>query len=284
MLTIYSLGFVIHPYTVDAADSWACPFLAVPRVPHHQAYIVADGILFPIHGGGLHSVTLIGQNADGHILPPAPAVIKRQPLVDGLPPNPSSQASWENFELVPDVRTFMTQPQLDTAWRSQLLFEVACIGGEMTAVPDKWTLTRSWRWPDGHEQVVSALTRYSVGDFHRGELVIDNKSHIPLHEGSIIHLLNVVPTISDSDVDRYVRGLDHHVAVLALSKPQAHIELKNPLTSKPLALAQVTNSEYQTNVAPTLKAAKGPAGSGGTAAVTIEAGYPSCANRRIRLT
>jgi hypothetical protein len=283
MLTVYSLGFVVHPYRVAQDGSWSSPFLAVPRVPHHRAFVVVDGTILPIHPDGLHTVRLVGRDSGGATLPLADARIRRQNLVNGIPASPSQPASWENFDLVPDVSTFTVLPVLTPGWRSALLFELDLVGGELTALPDHSTLLRTWTWPDNHKQAVTALTRYTVPNFATGELVIDGNVVAQVGPNSTLHLLNVVPSTTSSDSARYAQGLDHHVAILALGQPSSQIAIQNPLVSTALPSHGVSNSEYATRVEPVLKMAKSSPGSAGTGAVTIEPGYPSCSGRRMRL-
>lgn len=284
MLTVYSLGFVVYPYSVSPEGAHTCPFIAVPTVPRHQCFVIVDGVAHAIDSNGQHTVVIDGQGTNGP-LAAAPARIKQQALVDGLPQHRSAQSSWENLDLIPDVELFMQPPTLRGAWMDDLLFRMELLGGELTAIPDRWTLAKLWRWPNGHSQPVTSLTRYRVPSFESGHIVIDSGTPITLGPDSTIHVLNFVPTLADSDLDRYVRGLDHHVAILALSRPQAEVAFTNPLTNVPLSIAGVTNDEYVhavSNAVSTAKAAGAVPGVTGAMGVSIEAGYPSCAGRTIK--
>ena len=76
--------------------------------------------------------------------------------------------------MVPDVSTLSANLTLRPGWRDQLVMEMECHGGELTAIPDNTTTTKKWIWPDGHRQVVTGLCRYRlrVGN---GTMTVDDQ-------------------------------------------------------------------------------------------------------------
>jgi hypothetical protein len=300
MLRVFSQGFFLYPYKSSGGDV-GMPFIGIPKAPGH---ITAVSVINPVAArqgrraakAGSRTedvvtefitertpITLTGFDGNAKTLAPQDARATRKKLLNGAPPNPRDAESWDNFDLIPEVDVFLDRVQLRSGWKDLLLSYMDCIGdGKICASPDKDTLKYKWRWKSGHRQAVSALGKYVITDFARGRIKV-GKLDEELDGKSVIVLLNVADKEREDDFDRYMRGIDHHVAILRLCEPEIAIVVQNPLDNEPMEATGVTaTTDYRTFVQPALARIRGRS-KAVEAAPAIEKGYPSCASRRIRL-
>jgi len=299
MLTIYSLGFFLYPYEVDAGGT-KCPCIAVPRAPQHLLFVLVrkgkprrkklrqaestdpceawDRI--PVdESDDCIDITITGESE-------TKATVKRQKLNNGVPKDPGKYESWNNFDLIPDVEDFTDSTKLLRDWQTRLRARLNCIGGQLTAVPDKYTLDKEWRWKSGHTQVVSSLGKYTVSNFKKGTLTVGEGKPRSLDSNDIVVLLHVVDKETESDEERYARGLDHHVAIMKLCEQEKRVTIHNPLDWEVVDKKPKAPEDYVLYVSPALECARSKQGieqdpQGGPE--EMELGYPSCSGRRMRL-
>jgi hypothetical protein len=297
MLTVYSLGFFLYPYKVIGGDVTGHTIMA-PSTPDHllwvgvkkaagkppkNAILCPGWSVIPVPSGT--SISFKGADSAGNPLANAPAQVKRQRLINGLPPNPNVEASWANFDLIPDVSVFFDKAALRTDLTTELYAQIPlALGGELTSVPDRHTLDFRWTWESGHRQAVSALGRYRVDAFKKGVLTI-GATQFELGSDAVVVFLHVPPKADGSDRERYDRGVDHHMAMMKICEAESRIEVHNPLDNDRLSF-EIPAREFALFAEPVLKCARGDKDKtlrGQEGKSPRDAGYPSCSSRRIRL-
>lgn len=282
MLTVYSLGFFLYPYHPTGDGGTTAPFLAALQAPDHSAAVIVsksgnldDGDWQGAPIDRRSDVRLRCEDSNGQ-LPIANANVKRARFINGMPPDPIAEESWQNFDLLPDARTMVDRAVLRSDWQDQLLFRLDFLGGEITAVPDAFTMTRIWRWQNGHRQAISSLACYQV-KIQSGWLSVDDHA-FELDANSVVLFLNIASG-RENDLGRYARGIDHHAAMIKLCEPESRIEIQNPLDSDPCEIGSKLRANAYNDVVSRAKASA--LRTSATIPGMFEGGYPSCGGRRI---
>lgn len=295
--TVYSMGFFFYPYRTSGDGQTTVPIIAAPSVHAHIAAVVVirRGKCERIPFKGSCRIRIEPGRAFRTATEPGGAAVRRARLINGVPPDSSlpggavagrtggeSASPWENFDMVPDVSTLSGNLTLRPGWRDQLVMEMECHGGELTAIPDNTTTAKKWIWPNGHRQVVTGLCRYRV-PVGKGTMWVGT-CKVPIDDSTRVVLLHIADKAQESDYQRYLRGLAHHVAMLSLCEPETSVGFSNPLDFETMAATGTASDheEYRRYVARAIDFVRKSSGESITARV-LEAGYPSCNGRRMKI-